>query len=171
MTDVTALDLVRGLYAYHWWANRRLLDHAGSLGEDALQRDVGRQFSYPTVLRMFAHIYGADALWLTRWQGESPTSVPGDDIATLADLRARWADLEARQRRYLDGLTAADLGRAVDYKNTAGQPFRVPLGPLLQHVPNHATHHRSEIATMITMISGSPPDTGLALYETTRTGQ
>jgi uncharacterized radical SAM superfamily protein len=43
--------------------------------------------------------------------------------------------------------------------------------PLLQHVPNHATHHRSEIATMITMISGSPPDTGVNSYLLLRTGQ
>jgi uncharacterized damage-inducible protein DinB len=33
-------------------------------------------------------------------------------------------------------------------------------------VVNHATHHRSEAATMITLISGSPPDSGLALYRT-----
>ena len=32
------------------------------------------------------------------------------------------------------------------------------------HVPNHATHHRSEIATMLTMASGSPPDTGINSY-------
>jgi uncharacterized damage-inducible protein DinB len=31
-------------------------------------------------------------------------------------------------------------------------------------VANHATHHRSEIATMITMISSSPPDSGLNTY-------
>jgi uncharacterized damage-inducible protein DinB len=31
-------------------------------------------------------------------------------------------------------------------------------------VVNHATHHRSEAATMITQISGSPPDTGINTY-------
>jgi uncharacterized damage-inducible protein DinB len=35
---------------------------------------------------------------------------------------------------------------------------------LLHHVPNHATHHRSEINTMLTLISGSPPDTGINSY-------
>ena len=39
-----------------------------------------------------------------------------------------------------------------------------PLGMMLLHVPNHATHHRSEIATMLTMVSGSPPDTGITSY-------
>ena len=36
--------------------------------------------------------------------------------------------------------------------------------PSPQPVHNHATHHRSEAATMITLISGSPPDTGMNSY-------
>jgi uncharacterized damage-inducible protein DinB len=35
---------------------------------------------------------------------------------------------------------------------------------LLLHVPTHAAHHRSELATMLTMVSGSPPDTGINSY-------
>jgi uncharacterized damage-inducible protein DinB len=71
----------------------------------------------------------------------------------------------------VDGLTDADLPRVVEYKNTRGQAFRAPLGVLLQHVANHATHHRSEIATMLTILSGSPPDTGISTWELIRTGQ
>jgi uncharacterized damage-inducible protein DinB len=46
----------------------------------------------------------------------------------------------------------------------AGRVVTRPFGALLLHVPNHATHHRSEIATMLTMLSGSPPDTGVNSY-------
>jgi len=59
----------------------------------------------------------------------------------------------------------------IEFKNTEGKPFKLALWPLLQHVPNHATHHRSEIATMITLISGSPPDTGINTYLLMKTGQ
>jgi uncharacterized damage-inducible protein DinB len=86
-------------------------------------------------------------------------------------VRAKWDALEAEQRRFVDGLGEADLARVVEYKNTRGQAFRAPLGVLLQHVANHATHHRSEIATMLTIASGSPPDTGINTWELTRTGQ
>jgi uncharacterized damage-inducible protein DinB len=55
----------------------------------------------------------------------------------------------------------------VTYVNNQGVASAVALGPLLQHVVNHATHHRSEVATMLTMASGSPPDTGIATYRTT----
>ena len=164
---MTGIDLIRGLYDYHRWANRRLFEVAAKLGDEAVTRDVGRQFSTPTLKSMFAHLYGADWIWLQRWTGTSPNRIPSDaDFATLADLRARWDALETQQQAFVDGLSATDLGRTVDYANTEGKRFQVALAPLLQHVVNHGTHHRSEIATMITMISGSPPDSGINTYVT-----
>jgi uncharacterized damage-inducible protein DinB len=171
MADVTTLETLRTLYAYHWWANRRLFDLATGLGEEAAGRDVGKQFSFPTLRGMLAHLYGADFNWLARWKGQPTGPIPGGDIPTLSELRRRWDTLESEQRAFVEALTPADLARVVAYKGLEGKPFRVPLWPLLQHVPNHATHHRSELATMITMISGSPPDTGILTYHLTQTGQ
>jgi uncharacterized damage-inducible protein DinB len=162
-----ALTLIRELYDYHRWANHRLFDVAVALGE-AINRDLGKQWSTPTVKSMFAHLYGADAVWLARWKGAPPVRLFGDaDFASMTDLRARWDLLEAEQRAFVDGLHEADLARPVTYKSESGEQFRVALGPSLQHVVNHATHHRSETATMITLISGSPPDTGINTYRTT----
>jgi uncharacterized damage-inducible protein DinB len=152
------------LYAYHRWANRRLFDHASSLGEELVSRDVGKQFSYTTVRRMFSHLYGADWIWLARWNGVATTTVPGDEFKTLASIRAPWDELEREQRSFVEGLAPADLERVIEYRNQEGKQLRAQLFPLLQHVANHATHHRSEIATMITMIKGSPPDSGLNTY-------
>jgi uncharacterized damage-inducible protein DinB len=171
MAEIGALDTIRGLYDYHWWANRRLYDVTAALGEDAAGRDVGPQFSHPTVRRMLAHLYGADALWLARWTGRPLTTIPGADITTLAELRRRWDAMEGEQRAFFGALTPADLARVVEYRNAEGKAFRLTLWPLLQHVANHATHHRSEIATMITMISSSPPDTGMATYQLVKSGQ
>jgi uncharacterized damage-inducible protein DinB len=166
-----SVDLIGGLYDYHRWANRRLFDVALALGEDLASQDVGKQFSYTTIRRMFGHLYGADRIWLTRWTGGPPTAVPGGEFATLASIRAPWDDLERDQRAYIESLSAADLGRVIQYSNAEGKQVRAPLGPLLQHVANHATHHRSEIATMLTMVSSSPPDTGLATYLLVTTNQ
>jgi uncharacterized damage-inducible protein DinB len=160
-------ELIRDLYGYHHWANRRLFDVAAGLGDAAVARDMGKHWSVPTLKGMFAHICGADTIWLTRWRGTSPSRIPGDaDFSSMADLRARWDALESEQRAFVDGLDEAGLARVVSYKNTEGAQFNVALGALLQHVVNHATHHRSEAATMITLISGSPPDTGINTYRT-----
>jgi len=169
--DTMSLEMVRGLYDYHRWANRRLFDVTTALGEDLASREVGRQFSFPTLTRMFGHLYGADWVWLSRWKGVSPTKLPGAEFPTLASIRTPWDDLEREQQAFVEALTPAGLDRVIEFKNTEGKPFKLALWPLLQHVPNHATHHRSEIATMITLISGSPPDTGINTYLLMKTGQ
>jgi len=158
------VDLISGLFDYHRWANRRLYDVALALGEDVVSRDIGKQFSYPTIRQMFGHLYGADRVWLARLTGSAPTTDPGGQFPTLASIRAPWDALERDQRAFVEGLSAADLARPIQFTDAQGTQRGAPLGPLLQHVANHATHHRSEIATMLTMVSGSPPDTGLGTY-------
>jgi uncharacterized damage-inducible protein DinB len=165
------IELIRELWEYHHWANRRLFDVTARLGDEIAGRDLGPHWSCPTLRRMFAHIYGADWLWLRRWTGESPPALPGDDIATLADLRRRWDALEDEQRRFVAALDEPALTHFFEFKTAEGMVLRRPLGLLVLHVPNHATHHRSEIATMLTIVSGSPPDSGIhSFYSETRGG-
>jgi uncharacterized damage-inducible protein DinB len=159
------LELIRGIWDYHWWGNRKLFDEAAALGEETARTELGRHWSFPTLKGMLAHIYGADRIWLARWKGESPTKLYGDaDFASLADLRTGWNALEAEQRAFVSSLGRADLTRTLDYKSTDGKPFAQPLWQLLQHVVNHATHHRSEIAAMVTLTKGSPAPTDMVLF-------
>jgi uncharacterized damage-inducible protein DinB len=166
-----SLAMIRDLYAYNRWANHRLFGFAAALGDEACGRDLGKHFSVPTVARMFAHLYGAEWIWLNRWRGSSPASLPGAELGTMAAVRQKWDGLEAEEQAFLEGLSDTDLGRTIDFKNTEGKAYSAPLGQLLQHVANHATHHRSEIATMVTLLSGSPPDTGINSWILMRTGQ
>jgi uncharacterized damage-inducible protein DinB len=166
-----SIELVRELWDYHHWANRRLFDVTAALGEEVAGREVGTQFSHPTLRGMLVHIYGADWSWLQRWKGQAPPGLPGAEISTLGELRRRWDELEAEQRRFLGAVGAADLQRVFELPNPEDRHAPRPFGMLLLHVPNHATHHRSEIATMLTMLSGSPPDTGIHSYYRQRAGR
>src|SRR5258705_12502466 len=111
--NAMAIALIRSLYDYHRWANRRLFDVAAGLG-DAVSRDMGKQWSVPTVKGMFAHLYSADSLWLARWKGVSPVRIFGEgDFLTLADRRAKMDPLEAEQRASGEGFSAAELFRPI----------------------------------------------------------
>ena len=163
---------MRDLYEYHRWANHRLFDVAVALGEDACARELGKQFSVPTLNRMFAHMYGADLNWLKRWKGSSPSESPFFDIGSMAEVRRQWDPLEAEQKAFVESLDRRRTWPARSTTRTRrGRPSTSSLGVLLQHVANHATHHRSEIATMLTILSGSPPDTGINTWELLSTGQ
>lgn len=169
-----SVGLMRSTYDYHWWANRRLFASAAALGDDACAREIGKQFSFPTLKGMLAHIYGADHIWFTRFAGAATGRLLGDaDFTDLAALRSKWDELEKTQRAFLERLTPPELPRPITYTSSLvpDRTLTLPLAALLQHVANHATHHRSEVATMITMISGSPPGTDRAVYELVVTGQ
>ena len=123
-----SIALIREHYDYHRWANRRLFDLAAGLG-DGVTRDMGAHWSFPTLKGMFAHIYGADNVWLTRWKGSSPNRLLGDaDFASMADLRARWDALEAEQRAFVAGLAEADLTRPVGTGTPRARSSRSPSG-------------------------------------------
>ncbi|HTY79903.1 MAG TPA: DinB family protein [Candidatus Bathyarchaeia archaeon] len=159
------LELIRGIWGYHWWSNRTLFGEVAALGADGAKKDMGKHWSFPTLKGMLAHIYGADRIWLERWKGGTPTKLHGDaDFQGLPDLRTAWDALESEQRAFVGSLGTAELARTLDYKSTEGKPFAQPLWQLLQHVVNHATHHRSEIAAMLTMAKGSPPSTDMVLF-------
>src|SRR5262249_57997133 len=116
--------------------------------------------SFPTLKGMFAHLYAADFLWLSRWQGVPTGRLMGDaDFATLADLRSRWDRLEAEQKAFVDGLTSADLDRVVSYKNTEGKALAGPLWRFPPHRPNHTTHHPHENPTTPHITNRSAPHT------------
>jgi uncharacterized damage-inducible protein DinB len=118
---------------------------------------MGKHWSFPTLKGMFAHLYGADAIWLSRWKGLPSGRMQGDaDFSTVGELRAKWDLLEAEQRAFVDGLSERDLPRLVTVTQQPGRGVGGCPRTLLQHVVNHATHHRSEVATMLTMASGSP---------------
>jgi len=172
-----SIAMIRELWDYHHWANRRLFDVTAALGETVAGRSIGVQFSMPSLRAIFCHVYGADRFWLRQWKSE-PSGPPGPtyglDIATLAELRRVWDELVTDQRDFIDAVSEEDLGRTFVAKGADGVPSPRPFGMMLLHVPNHATHHRSEIATMLTMASGSPPDTGIHSYyreQVTRTAQ
>lgn len=166
------LVMVRALFDYTRWANRRLFDLVAALPAAEAEREIGTQFSFPTLKGMLAHILAAEVIWLARWNGDSPTALLSDkDFPDLASLRTRWDAEEEKMQGFLSSISEEDLSRETHYRTTEGKPFHLPLWVLMQHLANHGTHHRSEVATMLTMVEGSPPLTDLLVYHLIQSGQ
>ncbi|MBI5304926.1 MAG: DinB family protein [Chloroflexi bacterium] len=145
------------LYDYNYWANGRLLRAAEGISD--AQFIAPTAHSHGSLRGTLAHTMMAEWIWLSRWQGVSPTAlIREEEFPTLAALIARWRDEETKLRAFLSGLTDADLTRVIHYTNTRGQAFARPLWEMLAHVVNHGTQHRAEASAMLTALGRSPGD-------------
>ena len=163
-------EQARNLFAYDAWANRRLLDACAALPPEQFTRDLGSSFS--SVRDTLAHILGAQWIWLERFRGHSLPSLPGgDEFADLASLRTRWAQVERELLSYVDGLSAADLERSFDYRDTNGTPHNNLLWQTLQHLANHGTYHRGQVTTLLRQLGAKPVGTDMIGFYRERAAQ
>jgi uncharacterized damage-inducible protein DinB len=153
----------RTLYTYNSWANHRTLDSCAPLTPEQFARDLGSSFR--SVRDTLFHILGAEWIWLERWHGRSPTGLPvAADFPDLESVRRRWAEVERDLVDYIASLTQEDLQRVLEFKTFGGTPQSTPLWPCLQHLANHSTYHRGQIATMLRQLGMKPASTDLIVF-------
>jgi uncharacterized damage-inducible protein DinB len=157
------IDEARQLFAYGSWANALMFSVARGLSEEQFRARAAS--SFPSVAATLGHIVGAEWVWLRRWRGESPTTVPSwAPEPVLAELEAQLAAVEAERGSFLDPLSDADLDRVVSYRTMAGQAYSDPLGALIRHLVNHSTYHRGQLATQLRQLGVAPPSTDLIRF-------
>jgi uncharacterized damage-inducible protein DinB len=148
-------DVIRSLYRYSAWANGRILDTAAGLDRDQLLAGAGA--SGESIRDTLVHTFGAQWLYLERWRGRSPRSLPAPvEFPDFASVRARWDEIERATTLFVGGLTDAQIAAVVGYTNFEGERWAYPLWQQMLHQVNHATQHRSEAAMMLTRAGHSP---------------
>jgi uncharacterized damage-inducible protein DinB len=157
------LDDIRQLFDYTEYANHLALTAAEKLTDEQLRQDV--KISHGSILGTLAHMAGAEWIWLSRWQGVSPSELwTSETFADLAALGERWREIEADRRAILEGLTMDELHSELSYRNLKGEPFSLPLIQQMQHVVNHATLHRGQVVGLIRQLGVAPPAVDLLFY-------
>jgi uncharacterized damage-inducible protein DinB len=146
---------IGSLFDYNAWANHRALNAASALTPEQFTKPLGSSFS--SVRDSLAHICGAEWVWLERFQGRSPSSLPDpSQFADSASLGARWAEQETRLLTFVRGLKQADLDRVMEYKTLKFGVYRNPLWQSMQHLVNHGTYHRGQVTTMLRQHGAQP---------------
>jgi len=143
------------LYEYNAWADRRVLHAASALTKEQFTKPLGSSFS--SVRDTLGHIYGVEWLWLARFQGRSPASIPdASEFVEVETLRAHWAEFEQTLLKFVRGLTQVDLERVMEYKTMKFGVYRNPLWQSMLHLVNHGTYHRGQITTMLRQLDVEP---------------
>lgn len=155
------------LFAYGEWANHRFLDAVAPLDGEAFARDL--KGSHGGIRGTLVHTYGAEWVWHQRFLGVAPQALPGESqITGVAVLRERWAALEAERRAWLAALEPDAGARVIEYRNLKGDAFSGRLWPLVQHVTNHGSYHRGQVAVFLRQLGMKPPTTDLVAFDRER---
>lgn len=121
------------LFAYDDWANREVLATLNKTGGQP-----------PRSVRLMAHIFSAQKLWLERLQSQEQ-SLPVWPDFSLRECEAQAAELPRLWENYL--AHDAGLARPVVYKNSKGESWTSRPEDVLLHVVMHSAYHRGQIAT------------------------
>lgn len=163
-------DYIQALYDYNYWANERILEAAAALPPAQYHQEHGH--SWGSIHTVLLHMMNAEWIWLSRWKGISPRAFPGSgDYPDAAAIKKRWREIETEMRAFVAEQDEQSLQREVTYTNTIGKEYRLILWQMMVHVPNHGTHHRGELATMLATLQAPHPEEDWLHYFLEQSGQ
>jgi uncharacterized damage-inducible protein DinB len=163
-------DNIQLLYEYDRWANNRVLQAASTLGVEEFTRDLGGSFR--SVRDALVQIIGVEWGWLTIWKEPSLSSAFVTDLWTrlgalfhpnafpdLAAVQLKWAEVEREQVEFVNRVTNESLRRMLPVRET-----QISLAHLMQHLANHSTYHRGQVALMMRQLAAEPFATDFAMF-------
>ena len=164
------IDDIQLLYEYDRWANNRVFQAVSGLSLEQFTRDLGGSFG--SVRDTLLHILAGEWTWLVYWREQShgpallaelrtrreslfnPVSFPN-----VAAVRSKWAEVEEDQIAFVSSLTNASLEKMLPYRTT-----QLSLAHLMQHLANHSTYHRGQIALMMRQLDADPVATDFHVF-------
>ena len=144
------------LVDYHYWARDRVLAAVEPLTTEQFTRNLGN--SFPSVRDTLVHLFSADWVWCSRWEGGNPRAMLDPAIyPDVATLRAAWVDHEQKVRGILAQCGEQGIARVIEYRMFTGVAQAQPFWQILQHLVNHGSYHRGQITTMLRQLDAAPP--------------
>ena len=163
-------DDIQLLYEYDRWANNRVLQAVSTLGSAEFTRNLGGSFS--SIRDTLVHIVFSGWGWLTYWNEPSPSSAFLTDLWTrendlfdpnafpdLAAVQLKWVEVEREQVEFVNRVTNESLRRMLPVRET-----QLSLAHLMQHLANHSTYHRGQVALMMRQLAATPLATDFAMF-------
>ncbi|CCV12750.1 DinB family protein [Mesorhizobium sp. STM 4661] len=149
---MSALTLLRSLFAYQAWANDELLEKLESLDQHVHNEErhaaIRLIHHNHVVARIFsAHLGGAS-------HGYSADNTA--DTPALAELRAAVATSDRWYLDYLEILSPPHLSEPVAFTFTDGDKGCMTRQEMLTHVVLHGGYHRGEIGRILAQLSITP---------------
>lgn len=140
------------LFEHNRWANLRVADACAGLADAQLDATV--YGTAGSVRDTLMHIAGAEQRYLRTLSGRQPTYGEREGWHGAGALKKALDEsgralMELAEQADPDGILTGEF---------RGEPYEYPVALLYVQAINHATEHRSQIATILTQQGLGPPD-------------
>jgi uncharacterized damage-inducible protein DinB len=163
------LEEIKELYLYNEWANRKYLDLVKTLDDEKFSIEI--KSSFKSIRETIAHLIATEWIWLQRWLGINPGSPPDwADKPTVETLVEKFNSIVSERNNFFKSLNDNSLSELRNYNLLSGKAGQNTLQEMLQHVVNHSTYHRGQLATLVRQIDEVPPSTDLIIFYRERKG-
>lgn len=158
------------LYNYHVWATEKWLEHLKQLPDEIYTKRMASVF--PSIAHVFSHLYVIENIWLSAMREESfdqsaieRWAKETSDIS-LNEMESKLIAVFERCRSFLQNLD--NLDRMQTFEHPQFGRLQTRLSAIIEHLVNHGTYHRGNIAAMVRQLgcSGIPNDYVFYLFET-----
>jgi uncharacterized damage-inducible protein DinB len=126
------------------WADARVLQSLRS-AHSVLKKD----------LDLYAHVLGAEHVWLSRVNGVAPKVAVWPSL-TLDECERLGGENAAAYQKLAFEITPEMRQRPITYRNSAGDEFTSTLEDILTHVSMHGAYHRGQIAASLRAAGDTP---------------
>ena len=154
------------LYEYDRWANSRVLQAVSDLSVEQFTRDLGGAFR--SVRDTLVHVIAGEWGWLEYWRaylnGQSIDAAFLPDLdrrlaalfapvafPDVASVQRKWKEVENEQVEFVNRITDESLQQMLPFRDAQAR-----LVYLMQHLANHGTYHRGQIALMLRQLGAEP---------------
>jgi len=146
--------VIADFFRYNLWGNLRVLDACANL--DDAQLDASIRGTFGSVRETLVHIVAAEEGYVQRFTGQRPEPALHGGVPFPG-----FDELRRRARHSGEGLIAIaeqfDAGQVL-HLSYQGQLYDVPAIFVLIQAINHATDHRSQVATILSQQDVTLPE-------------
>jgi uncharacterized damage-inducible protein DinB len=157
-------EILTTMARYNRWANRELIAAVRTLPAGEAARE--RPSLFKTILNTLNHPLVTDRMWWAHLHKQPHShkalnEVLHSDLDTLAAARD---EMDRGLIDYVDALTPAEAGEAIDFTLLSGAKGRMNRRMILMHMFNHNTYHRGFVVETFCQVPAPLPLIDLPIF-------
>lgn len=140
-------QLLQQYAAYNLWANKRIVETAGQLSEEQINKEIVS--SFPSIYKTVLHLMEVENIWWQRLQLVEQTTPPGWFKGNFTELSKKLVELSQQWERWVQNANDANINHVFAWYNFKKEYNKEPVYKMLMHLFNHQTMHRGQVIMML----------------------